>query len=209
MTRVGILLSGCGRYDGTDVHEAVLVALALDRQGARVEYFAPPDARLETVDHATGQLVEGESRSVLVESARIARGQVRPIGEARAALLSALVIPGGQGAVRTLMRGASEWKRRREVDPEVAQLVRECLERGRPVGVVSLAGSLLSTVLGLPLEEDPFSTPASDIKIDAERGIVWTPGFMTDDRPAEIAKGIDRMVEEVLRRAARGLNVLG
>lgn len=209
MTRVGILLSGCGRYDGTDVHEAVLTALALDRLGARAEYFAPSLATQETVDHATGQLVEGETRSVITESARLARGQVHPIGEARVAILGALIIPGGQGIVRTLMTGAGEWKRRREVDPEVATLVKQCLEQGKPIGAISLAGSLLSTALGLPLEEDPFATPATDITIDSGRGIVWTPGFMSEDRAAEIAKGIDRMVEEVLRRATRGLNVLG
>jgi len=209
MARIGLLLSGCGRYDGTEVHEAVLAALALDRLGARIEFLAPAAARAETVDHATGQMVEGDTRSVITESARIARGRIRPLSDAETAVLSGLVIPGGQGVVRNLMTGAGESGRRREADPDVARLVRVLLEQRRPIGTISLAGSLVATILGLPLEEDPFSTPPSEIRVDEARGLVWTPGFLSGDRIVEVARGIDALVAEVVRRAATGLEVLG
>lgn len=208
MARVGLLLSGCGFYDGTEVGEAILALLALDRMGARVEFLAPAGIRSETVDHATGQLAEGESRSVLAEAARLARGRIVPIPEARPALMNALVIPGGQGTARALMRGVAEVGRRREALPEVAAFLRAFFEQRKPVGTISLAGTLTSTVLGLPLEEDPFSTPAGEIRVDEEHGIVWTPGHLASDRLSEIARGIDRMVEEVLERAARGVAVV-
>src|SRR5262245_42291175 len=164
MARIGLLLSGCGRYDGTEVHEAVLAVVALDRLGARVEFLAPAAVRAETVDHATGQLVPGGTRSVLTESARIARGRIRPLSDAETSVLSGLIIPGGQGVVRNLMSGAGEAGRRREADPEVARVVRVLLEQRRPVGTISLAGSLVATILGLLLEEDPFSTPPTEIR---------------------------------------------
>ena len=203
-----MLVCGCGRYDGTEIAEAVLASAALDRLSARVEFLAPSGA-LEVVDHATGQLVEGQTRSVLDESARLARGRITPLGEARAAILDALVIPGGQGVVRTLMQGVGEPGRAREADPAAAALVRALLEQGKPIGTISLAGSLVATILGEPLDEDPFSVPASEIRIDPARPIVWTPGFLSSDRIGEVARGIERMVEEVVKRASRGLTVLG
>jgi enhancing lycopene biosynthesis protein 2 len=203
MARIGLLLSGCGRYDGTEIHEAVLAMLALDRRSADVECLAPGGARLELVDHANGQLVEGEFRSVLAESARLARGRIVPLREARASFLAGLVIPGGQGVVRALMTGSAEPGRRREVDEEVGALIRAFVDQRKPIGAISLAGSLVSTVLGLPLEEDPFSVPPSEIRVDEERGVVWTPGYMTGDSIGEAATGIDLMIDEVLRRASR------
>jgi enhancing lycopene biosynthesis protein 2 len=209
MARIGLLLSGCGRYDGTEIHEAVLAVLALDRLGARVEFLAPAAARAETVDHATGQLVPGDTRSVIAEAARIARGHIRPLSDAETSILSGLIIPGGQGVVRNLMTGVGESGRRREADPEVARMVKVLLEQRRPIGTISLAGSLVATILGLPLEEDPFSTPPTEIRVDEERGLVWTPGFLSGDRISDVARGIDAMTAEVVRRASKGLEVLG
>ena len=208
MRKVGLLLSGCGRYDGTEIHEAVLAMLALDRRSVEIECLAPSGARSELVDHASGLLVEGESRSVLAESARLARGRIVPLREARASFLGALVIPGGQGVVRALMLGAAEVGRRREADVEVDALVRAFLDQRKPIGTISLAGSLVATILGLPLEEDPFSVPPTEIRVNEARGIVWTPGYLTGDRLGEVSIGIDRMIEEVVRRSTSGLTVL-
>lgn len=208
MHRIGVLLGGCGRYDGTEIHEAVLVQLALDRAGAKAEFLAPTAARAGCVDHGTGQLVEGEERSVLAESARLSRGRILTLAEARVPLLAGLIIPGGQGVVRTMMQGVGEVGRRREADPEVAGLIRAVVEAGKPLGSVSLAGSLVATVLGLPLEEDPFSVPPFEIRVDDERRHIWTPGYLTGDRISEVATGIDRMVGAVLERASKGLPVL-
>src|SRR5712691_7504390 len=191
MTRVGVLLSGCGRYDGTEIHEAVLAVLALGRMKARIEFLSPSEVKVEAVDHATGQLAEGDFRSVLSESARLARGSIQPVRPAHASVLGALVIPGGQGIARALMRGVGESGRGREVEPSIEELVRSVLQQRKPIGTISLAGALVSTVLGLPLDEDPFSVPPSEIRVDEEHGVVWTPGFLSSDGISEIARGID------------------
>ena len=96
---------------------------------------------------------------------------------------------------------------KRVADPESAALIRTMVQQNKPIGAISLGGSFVSTALGLPLIEDPFSIPAASIVIDEKRGIVWTPGHMVTDSLLEIAAGIERMVQEVLKRANRELPV--
>src|SRR3990167_1262858 len=101
MLRVGVVLSGCGVFDGSEIHESVLTLLALDRAGAQAIFFAPNKNQSEVINHLTGEVAQ-ETRNVLVESARIARGSIRDIREARAADLDAVILPGGWGAVKNL-----------------------------------------------------------------------------------------------------------
>ena len=99
--RVGVVLSGCGFKDGAEIHESVLALLALDRAGCEIRCFAPDVDQAVVVDHATGDRTS-ETRNVLTEAARIARGEIRDLNEARAADLDALVLPGGFGAAMNL-----------------------------------------------------------------------------------------------------------
>ena len=204
MIRVGVLLSGCGAYDGTDVHEAVLTLLAIDRAGARAECLVPAGVESDAVDHSTGQVMEGPTRSLLVEAARLARGRVTPIGEARTILLSALIIPGGQGVARCLMEGAVGGSGRgpRRVRPDVAAFIAasEGAQADRRRSLAARSRRRRSA-----FDEDR-SRPG-EVKIDERNGIVWTPGAMASGRLSEMAAGIDRMVAEVLARAQKGLSV--
>jgi enhancing lycopene biosynthesis protein 2 len=203
MARVGLLLSGCGFYDGTDIHEAVLAMLALERAGAKIDCLAPEGLRGEIVDHSTGQTVEGETRAVLAEAARIARGRVQPVSEARVSLLGALVIPGGFGVARSLVRGFGRPGGGMTLEPSVAALVRSFLDQRKPIGAVSLAGTLPRLVLGMPLDETWVDTPARDIRVDEQNGVVWTPGYLGPGTLPDVEAGITRMVEEVLSRIPR------
>jgi enhancing lycopene biosynthesis protein 2 len=107
MKNVGVVLSGCGVYDGAEIHEAVLTLLALDRAGAQAVCFAPDKSQLHVINHLTGDEMP-EERNVLVESARIARGKIRPLSQADAGQLDALIVPGGFGAAKNLSSFASE-----------------------------------------------------------------------------------------------------
>src|SRR5262245_37111411 len=98
--RAGVLLSGCGLYDGSEVSETVLLLLALDRAGVRVEPIAPDGPQLDVVDHASALVVEGESRNVLTESCRLVRTRVTDLRQARPDALDALFLPGGYGAAK-------------------------------------------------------------------------------------------------------------
>ena len=102
-----MILSGCGVYDGAEIHESVITLLRLDQRGAQVECFAPDVAQLHVINHLTGEEMP-ESRNVLVESARIARGAVKDIGQANAADFDALIVPGGFGAAKNLSNFAVE-----------------------------------------------------------------------------------------------------
>src|SRR4029453_4274131 len=138
MTKVAILLSGCGFYDGTEVAEAILAALALERSGVKAIYIAPDMPQMHTVDHLTGVEVEGESRGVMGESARLARGRIKSLTEQWPGELGGLIIPGGQGAVKNLMTHFAALGMKREVIPAVSALLADLTGRKAPVGSISL-----------------------------------------------------------------------
>jgi enhancing lycopene biosynthesis protein 2 len=101
--RVGILLAGCGAHDGSDIHETVLAALALERALMRIVYLAPERAQSDVVDHAAGAVDDAAAtRHLLVESARLARGRVEPLGAESVSDLAAIVVPGGLGVLKNL-----------------------------------------------------------------------------------------------------------
>src|SRR5215467_4636044 len=122
--KVGVLLSGCGFLDGSEIHEAVLTLLFLDRAGAEAVCMAPAGPQRHVVDHTTRKPADGQSRDVLVESARIARGRIRALAGVRAAELDAIVLPGGFGAAKNLSDFAVAGGNAKP-HPEVARLLRE------------------------------------------------------------------------------------
>ena len=208
MSRVGIILSGCGFYDGTEVAEAVLAALAVERAGARPIWLSPEVTQMHVIDHLTGSEAEGERREVLAESARIARGKVKSLAEQHPAELSALIIPGGHGAVKNLMTHFAELGAPREVLPSVRELLTGLRERQTPIGAISLGHTVVRTFLGEPLSEDDMRTPATDVIVDEIRRLAFTPGFLTGASLSEVATGIDRLVQTLLRLATRELHVI-
>ena len=105
--KIAVILSGCGVYDGAEIHESVITLLRLDQRGAEVQCFAPDIAQLHVINHLTGEEMP-ESRNVLVESARIARGEVKDVREARVEAFDALIVPGGFGAAKNLSNFAVE-----------------------------------------------------------------------------------------------------
>src|SRR5687768_1596630 len=119
--KVGVVLSGCGVFDGSEIHEAVSILIALDKRGAQVVYMAP-NAPLQTINHVTQKPVEGPQRNVLKESARIARGKIRDIATVQAGELDALVFPGGFGAAKNLCDFASAGAKTK-VNADVARLL--------------------------------------------------------------------------------------
>ncbi|XP_061049824.1 glutamine amidotransferase-like class 1 domain-containing protein 3, mitochondrial isoform X1 [Eubalaena glacialis] len=103
VARVAVVLSGCGVYDGTELHEASSILVHLSRAGAEVQIFAPDIPQMHVIDHTKGQPSEGETRNVLTESARIARGKITDLAKLSAANHDAAVFPGGFGAAKNLL----------------------------------------------------------------------------------------------------------
>ena len=208
MTKVAVLLSGCGFYEGTEVAEAILSALALERAGARPIYVAPDAPQMHSVDHLTGVEVEGELRGVLGESARIALGKVKSLAEQWPGELSGLIIPGGHGAVKNLMTNFAALGRKREVIPPVAALLADLTVRKAPVGSISLGRTVVQTFLDEPLSDQDMQMAATDVVVDEERRLVFTPGFLTGATLSEVATGIEKMVRAMLSLPARELHVI-
>lgn len=216
--KVGVILSGCGVYDGAEIHEAVITMLALDRRGADMVLCAPDVAQLHVVNHLTGEVVDGESRNVLAESARIARGVIRDVAAVSADELDALILPGGYGAAKNLCDFALAGPDC-TVNPDVARLVRAVHAQGKPVAAVCIAPALLAKVLGehqpkLTIGNDPATAgalekmgarhvgcPVDGLVVDRERKLVSTPAYMLATRISEAAAGIEKAVDALLAMA--------
>lgn len=196
---VGVLLGGCGYYDGTDVHEAAFTLLAIEAAGERAVLVAPDIAQERTVDHLSGDEAPQEIRNVLRESARLARLPIRALRDVRHDELEALIIPGGYGPVVNFSTGFAKPGEPHAVRPDVAAFLSHFLDTGKPIGCVSLGEIPLRRVLGDEVEVPAPPAGPRVLAIDQKHAIIHTPGFTAFTRLADVKTGIDAMVGEVLR----------
>lgn len=213
MKQVGVVLSGCGVYDGAEIHEAVLTLLALDRAGAQAVCFAPDKPQLHVINHLSGAEMP-EERNVLLESARIARGKIQPLSQADATRLDALIVPGGFGAAKNLSdfshKGAEC-----SIEKDLTKLIQEMHKAHKPMGFMCIAPALLPKMLPEQLRltigndpdlgevidamgGEPVVCPVEDIVVDIDNKVVTTPAYMLAQSIGEAALGIDKLVSRVL-----------
>ena len=147
MKRVVLILSGCGVYDGAEIHESVLTLLALDKAGAEVTTAAPDVDQFHVVNHQTGKVMEGESRSVLQESARIARGPVKRVADLKVEDYDAAVLPGGFGAAKNLCSFAVDGADCC-VESSVADFLRRFHRAGHPIGFACISPAIAARIFG-------------------------------------------------------------
>jgi enhancing lycopene biosynthesis protein 2 len=215
MKKIGVILSGCGFIDGSEIHEAVLTLLAIDQAGAEAFCLAPDITQYHVINHYTGEAMPNETRNILVESARIARGAITDLKEINTLALDALIVPGGYGAAKNLSNyafmGASC-----DVNPEVAAAVQSFYNAGKPLGFICIAPVIAAKILGreridLTIGNDPqtaadieamgashFDCPACDIMVSRTGKVVSTPAYMLAAPIGEVAKGIEKLVGELL-----------
>ena len=212
--RIGVVLSGCGVFDGSEIQEAVITLLTIDRLGAEAVCMAP-DVELDEVDHLAGQPT-GARRRVLVESARIARGKIRDIAQVKAADLDAVIFPGGFGAAKNLCNFAVKGAEA-TIQPDVARLLREMAAAKKPIGAICIAPALIAATLGkeyhpaLTIGTDTgtaaainatgsshLDCPVREFVVDKANKIVSTPAYMLAERISEAAEGIEKTVKAVL-----------
>jgi enhancing lycopene biosynthesis protein 2 len=214
--KIGVVLSGCGVYDGAEIQESVITLLALDRAGAKIVCMAPDIPQLHVINHVKGDPIAGEKRNVLIESARISRGEIKNIKDVKAADLDALIFPGGYGAAKNLSTFAVDGANCK-VNPAVERLVKEVYGAKKPLGFICIAPVLAAKILGkhqpkLTIGNDPGTAQAiekmggkhvvckvDEIAIDEVNKIVTTPAYMLGPSIAAVAKGIEKCVAEVLK----------
>ena len=216
MAKIGICLSGCGVNDGSEIHESVITALTLDRTGADIIYTAPNVLQTKVVDHYSGKDMN-ENRNVLVESARIARGEITDLAELKADNMDGLIFPGGFGAALNLcdfaLKGADC-----DIHSEVNRIILEMLKVNKPLGFICIAPALVSraakntdkspriTIGNDQATADQIEKLGSqheickveDLSIDEENKIISTPAYMLAGNITEAASGIEKLVLKVL-----------
>jgi enhancing lycopene biosynthesis protein 2 len=203
-------------YDGAEIHEAVLTLLALDKADVDVVCMAPNRDQSEVIDHATGQPT-GETRNVLVESARIARGNIQSIADVDVGELDGIVLPGGFGAAKNLSTFATQGPDC-SVDPDVAVVLRSMHESGKPIAALCIAPAVLAALFGpdlhpsITIGTDAGTAQAlekmgarhrtaqvTEVVIDTQHKLVTTPCYMSATRVREVAEGAENAVRELLK----------
>ncbi len=215
--RVAVVLAGCGFYDGAEINEAVLALLNLSQAGAQVQCFAPDMAQMHVVNHLTGEVMDGETRNVLVEAARIARGNIKPVTAARVEDFDALIVPGGFGAAKNLCDFAVKGSAL-TVQNDLLAFARAMHLAGKPIGLICIAPVMAAAICGagtkatIGNDADTASavtaTGAQHVAckveeacVDRDRKLVTTPAYMLAQSIAEANSGISKLVAEVLALA--------
>jgi enhancing lycopene biosynthesis protein 2 len=214
MKQVAVILSGCGVFDGAEIHESVLTLLAIEQAGAGYQCFAPDKAQMHVVNHLTGDVSEDETRNVLVESARIARGNVKPITECKVSDFDYLIVPGGFGAAKNLCSFAVDGEKSK-VDKDVLAVCNDFAKAKKPVAYACIAPAIAASVYGnnvkLTIGSDEDTANAlnalgachvncevDEVVVDVENKLVTTPAYMTAQNILQAHASINKMVETVL-----------
>jgi enhancing lycopene biosynthesis protein 2 len=213
---VGVVLAGCGFLDGAEIYESVLTLLFLDRAGVRYQCLAPDIPQMHVVDHVTKQPTN-EQRRVLVEAARIARGTIQPLDDLWLTKLGAVIFPGGFGAAKNYCDYAVKGDAC-SIHPVVESFMQKAVAAKLPVGVICISPVVLARALrdedvhprltvgapsGAAESVEHFGSrhvvcEVTDCVVDQERRIVSTPAYMCNAPISDVAKGIEKLVREIV-----------
>jgi len=211
--KFAVILSGCGVFDGAEIHEATLTLLAIARAGATYQCFAPDIKQHHVINHITGDEMN-EERNVLVESARIARGNIKPLSEFDGKDFDALIFPGGFGAAKNLSTVAFEGANA-TVIPEVEHAINQMVELKKPIGALCISPAILAKVLknvNVTIGKDKGTAEAieamgathvetdhGDVVFDENKLVFTTPCYMLDATITDIDDGATNVVNEMMK----------
>ncbi|MGB3841475.1 MAG: isoprenoid biosynthesis glyoxalase ElbB, partial [Bacteroidales bacterium] len=203
MKKFAIILSGCGVYDGSEIHESTMAMLAIKKHGCDYELFAPEKMQYDVINHLTGQPSD-ENRNVLVEAARIGRGEVKDLKNLKASDFDILLIPGGFGAAKNLSTYAIDGANM-QVDKELERVILEFNNAKKPIGAMCIAPVIIAKVIpgvlvtigqDLKTAEDikalganHKNTNKAEIAIDEKNKVATTPCYMLSSTIADIYDG--------------------
>lgn len=219
--RIGVLLSGCGVYDGSEIHESVFTLQAIDQLGGKAVCMAPDAVLHHVINHITGDEM-AEKRNVLTEAARIARGDIRSLAEVTADDLDALVVPGGFGAAKNLTTWAFSGPEG-TINAEVRRIIKEVHGAGKPLVGLCMGPTVIAKALegsstkakltvGTTAEASPYDIAGisggigktgavaemrsvRQVAIDADNRIVTAPCYMMEATISEVQANIHQAVK--------------
>lgn len=212
MKKIAVVLAGNGVFDGAEIHEATLTLLAIARNGAGYQCFAPDINQAHVVNHITGEEMP-EIRNVMVEAARIARGNIKPLTEYKASEYDAIIFPGGFGAAKNLCTFAFDGADC-TVIPEAEKAIKDTVEAGKPIGALCISPVLVTKVLKdvvvtIGDDEDTLTaieqiggshvkTSHGEIVVDKKYKVVTTPCYMLNAAIDQIADGAENVVKQIM-----------
>lgn len=211
--KFAVVLSGSGVYDGAEIHEATLTMLAIMKQGGIYQCFAPDIPQHHVVNHITGEEMP-ETRNVLIEAARIARGDIKPLTDFDANDFDALIFPGGFGAAKNLSTVAFDGAEA-IVNPEVETAVKEIMSAGKPIGALCISPAFIAKIIGDEVEvtigSDPGTASAinsmggvhvetthGEVVFDKKHNVYTTPCYMLDATIIDIDDGANNVVKAMM-----------
>ncbi len=219
MTQVAVVLAGNGRGDGSEIHEASSCLIHLDRHKIAYRCFAPDKPQADVIDHVTGKPTH-ETRNVMVESARISRGEISPLAKLDVDAFAGIVFPGGYGAAKNLCTFAKDGPNC-TVDPDVERVVKGFRAKNKPIAMCCIAPVIAAKVLGtsvggpgceVTIGEDAatagaiakmgsknIARPVTEAVVDTKNRLVTTPAYMCDSGPYGVFTGIGRMIDEFVK----------
>jgi len=214
--KVAVILSGCGVFDGAEIHESVLTALRLDQQGAQVTFFAPDIPQGHVINHITGEEMP-EQRNVLIESGRITRGKTLDVRELHAKDFDAVILPGGFGVAKNLSNFAAKGADC-DVEEGTLKAILQFKEARKPVGLMCISPVLSAKIFGADVTctigNDSGTAGAIEamggthqdcsvdsIVVDEKNRLVTTPAYMLAQSISQAATGINALVDKVLEMA--------
>lgn len=221
--RIGVLLSGNGVYDGSEIHESVFTLLAIDENRGEAVCMAPNTEQHHVVNHITGDEMP-EKRNVMVEAARIARGAISDLAEMSASNLDALVIPGGFGAAKNLTKWAFSGPDG-EINADVKRIINDFVTAKKPIVALCMGPTVVAKALedaglkehltvGTTEEASPYEIDAisagmekagavaemktiREITIDTENKIISAPCYMMEASITDVRNNIKQAIDQL------------
>jgi enhancing lycopene biosynthesis protein 2 len=210
--KFAVILSGSGVYDGSEIHEATFTLWAIDKNGSSYQCFAPDIEQHHVINHITGEELH-EKRNVLIESARIARGNIKPLSELKSTDYDAVVFPGGFGMAKNLSTLAFDGANC-TVNKEVERVVLDMVSNNKPIGALCISPAIIAKVLKgaeVTIGNDKNTTEAienmggkhivkshGEVTIDKKYKLVTTPCYMLDATISQIAEGAENVIKTIL-----------
>lgn len=212
MKKFAVVLSGCGVYDGSEIHEAVLTLLAIQNNDADYVCFAPDIDQHHVINHLNGEVAK-EKRNVLIESARISRGVIKPLSQFKAEDFDAIVLPGGFGAAKNLSSYAVDGANC-EVLPELKQALIEMHNLRKPIGAMCISPVIIArviekTTITIGIDEGTakdieimgathLKTTYGEVIADKLNMVFTTPCYMIDSNLVDIQEGTNNLIQSIL-----------
>lgn len=210
MKKFAIILAGCGQYDGSETHEVILTLLSMDQEGVAWEGFAPDVQQKSVINHITETVNPTETRSALLESARLVRGRIKPLNQANAADFDAIIFPGGFGAVRTLC----DWHEKKadfSFNADVKRFIDDAVKLKKPMGFICIAPMMITKIyqgarftighdvsIAAHIQDmgcQHVNCEANDVVVDEVHRIVSTPANMVAKNMSDVYMGIKKLVQ--------------